>query len=101
MVDTCKSNATKHPGMLVVDARQQRRTRKQMEEDKAHTKAVATAAKDQASAERRAIITQVADIMDSVERDEEAILAHTNRPDLRNPSQSKHPAATQKITDLE
>lgn len=101
MVDTRKSNATKHPGMLVTEAKQQRRTRKQMEEDEARTKAVATAAKDQASAEHRAIITQVADIMDSVERDEEAILAHTNRPDLRNSSQSKHPAATQKIADLE
>ena len=101
MVDTRKSNATKHPGMLVAEAKQQRWTRKQMEKDKARTKAAAIAAKEQASAEHRAIITQVADIMDSVARVEEEIQAHTNRPDLRNFSKLKHPTVTQEITDLE
>jgi hypothetical protein len=98
IVGTRKSNATKRPGKLLADSKQQRRTRTQIEEDEARTKSEAVAAKEVANAKHRAIITHVADIEDSIERDEEAIRAYKNRPDLRN--SSKYPVA-EKITDLE
>jgi hypothetical protein len=50
VVSTHKSNATKHPGKTLADTKRQRWTRKQIDEDKAYTKALAAAAKELANA---------------------------------------------------
>ena len=98
VVGTHKSNATKHPSKVLADTKQQRWTRKQIDEDKACTKALATAAKELANAKYQATITQVTDIMDSVEQDKEAIQAYTTRLDLCKPL---YLAVAEKMTDLE
>lgn len=85
VIGTRKSNAAKHPGRLLTDIKQQRRTRTQIEEDEARRKAAAVAAEEDAKAKHQAIVTRVADIEDSMERDEEVIRAYSNRPDFRNP----------------
>jgi hypothetical protein len=98
VVGTRKSNAAKHPGRLLTDCKQKKRTRKQIQEDQARTRAAAIAAEEEANTRHQAAVTSVVDIEDSLERDEEMIRAYTSRPDLRNIS--KYPAAG-KITDLE
>jgi hypothetical protein len=98
VVGTRKSNATKHPGNLLTVGQQQRRTKGQMEEDEARTKAATVAAKEDTIAKHQAIINRVIDIEESTVRDEEAIQAYANRPDLRNSSKYPVPASG-KITD--
>jgi hypothetical protein len=98
VIGTCKSNAAKHPGRLLTDSRQQRWTRRQMEEDKARTKAAVIAAEEDANAKHQAIVKHVVDIEDSLEQDKEVIQTYTNRPNLRN--SSKYPVA-EKPADLE
>lgn len=103
VVDTRKSNATKHPGKLLESGKQKRRTRTQVEEDKARTKAVAITAENDANLKRLESVSQVADIMDSVDSEERAIQRYKNRPDLR-PGQSGHPSNSkhaEDITDVE
>ena len=73
VVGTRKSNATKHPGKLLTDSKQRRRSKAQIEEDETRTKAAAAAAKEEEDTRHRAILTSVIDIEDSMERHEEAI----------------------------
>jgi hypothetical protein len=71
-----------------------------MEADDARTKAAAAAAKVDAIAKHQAIINRVVDIEESSGRNEEALRAYTNRPDLRN--SSKYPVTvSEKTIDLE
>jgi len=100
VVDTRKSNATKHPGNLLMASKQQRQTKAQIEKDETRTKAAAIAAKEDAIAKHQAILKRVADIEESIGRDKEAIRAYANRPDRCNSSKYLM-AAGEKTTNLE
>lgn len=89
------SNANTHPGDVVLNARRAKRTTKEVEDKKAQAKAKATAAKQEGAAKRRAIISTIAALKATVERQEAAIRAYTNRPDLHDGSPN---AAQKKLT---
>jgi 3-hydroxy-3-methylglutaryl CoA synthase len=72
-VGTHKSNATTHPGKVLASSRKQRQTRRQMEENKGRTKATAIVVEENAILKCREVVSQVADTMDSLKRDEKAI----------------------------
>ena len=90
---TRRSNANAHPGDVVRKAQRNRRTKKEMEEDKAKAKAKSIAAKQEAAAKHHAVISTIAALKSSVEREEEAIRANGNRPDFRSCS----PNVTQRV----
>ncbi len=82
-VGTRASNAEAHPGRIVLETQQVRRTRKQVDEDEARRKAVAIATRKEAEARHQASIEKIALTEDSIEQDEEEIQRHSSRPDLR------------------
>ena len=89
---TRETNANTHPGYVVLNARRSKRTTKEVEDEKARAKAKRIAAKEDAAAKHRAVISTIAALQATVERQEAVIRAHTNRPDLHDGS----PDATQK-----
>ena len=78
-VTTRRSNAKSHPGQVVLDNQQKRRTKKQVQEAKAR----ARAAKDQEEARRRELPGRIAQLEDEIETEEQARHEHSMRPDLR------------------
>ena len=93
MVVTREANANCHPGDIVRRAQQNRRTKEEIEKEKANAKAKAIAARQEAATKHHAVISTIAALKSSVERQEEAIRANSNRPDLRYSS----PNGTQKV----
>jgi len=89
---TCEANANTHPGYIVLNARKSKHTTKEVKDEKAQARAKRIAAKQDAAAEHRAIISTIAALKATVKRQEAEIRAHTNRPDLHNGS----PDVTQK-----
>lgn len=85
-VTTRKSNANVHPGDIVRNAQQKKRTKKEIEDEKAKAKADSIAAREEAARKNHAVILNIARLKASVEREEGAIRAHTNRPDLYHSS---------------
>ena len=63
--------------------RKPRRTKKQIEDDRARAEAVAKAAEEEATAKYQSALTRVAELRAGVEADEQDIQVHTLRPDLR------------------
>lgn len=82
-VGTRALNVDAHPGRIVLENQQVRCTRKQVDEDKARTKAVAHATRKEATAKRQMAINQIATFEDSMEQDEEVFQMHSTRPDLQ------------------
>jgi hypothetical protein len=78
-VTTRRSNADVHPGRIVLDSQQARRTKKQVQEAKARAKAV----KDQEEARRLALPGHIAQLEDGIETEEQTRYKHSMRPDLR------------------
>jgi hypothetical protein len=85
-VTTRGANANAHPGDVVRKAQRNRRTKQEIEEDKAKAKAKSIAAKQEAATKHRAVISTIVALKSSVEREEEAIRKHASRPDLRDPN---------------
>jgi hypothetical protein len=84
VIGTRKTNSGVHPGAILQNTnRKPRRTRKQIEEDKARAAELAKAAKEEATAKYQSALTRVAELRAAVEMDEQDIHAHTLRPDLR------------------
>ena len=81
MVSTREKNANAHPGCIVLEGQQPRRTRKQIEDDKARSQA----AKSLNNAIRRSNHDCLKQMEDSMENEEEARFRHAMRPDLRHP----------------
>ena len=94
---TRKANANTHPGDVVLNARRSKRTTKEVEDEKAQAKAKAIAVKQEAAAKNHAVLSTIAALTATVERQEAEIRAHSNRPDLRNGS----PNATRKELTLD
>ena len=81
-VTTHKSNASVHPGDIVRKAQKKKHTKKEMEDNRAKAQAESLAAKQEAARKHHVVISTIASLKASVERDEEAVRAHANRPDL-------------------
>ena len=78
-VSTRKKNAEAHPGRIILASQQPRRTRRQIEEDDARSKAM----KDRVDALHREDLDRLAQMEDTMEGEEEARRLHAARPDLR------------------
>jgi hypothetical protein len=91
VIGTRKANVNVHPGAILQNDRQPRRTRKQIEEDKAVAAAKAMAKEEEAAAKYRSVLDRVAELGKAVEKDEQGIQAHTLRPDLGTGSLNAFP----------
>jgi len=77
-VTTRQSNATAHPGRILLENQQTRCTQKQVQEAKARAKA----AKNQEELRRLTIPGHIAQLEDELEIEEQAQREHSMRPDL-------------------
>ena len=84
---TRKSNADTHPGLP--DKPHVRRTSKQVQDDRAQAMAAAVAEKQNQEANRRAVLASLAQIEQSIQREEEQMRLHAHRPDLNVSNQSE------------
>jgi len=79
LMSTCKSNANAHPGRIVLESQTVRRTTKEIQEDKAHKAEAAIAQRE----EEESCNKRIAEVEDAIERNEDQLRTHANRPDLR------------------
>jgi len=84
VVGTRKTNATTRPGLIVLEGKQQRRTKEQIREDNALKKAENTTARMEAEASHHAMVSRIAQLENSIAQGEELVRGHAKRPDLRN-----------------
>jgi hypothetical protein len=82
-VVTCESNANAHPGHIIQKEQQKRHTQQEIADDKAKAKAMSITVKQEAARKHYTMIMNIAGLKASVEREEEAIRTHANRPDLQ------------------
>jgi hypothetical protein len=82
---TRKTNATTRPGDILLRNKQPRRTRQQIEVDQARAVAAAKAKREEAEANHRAMLGRIAELEDSMEREDAASRTHSIRPDLLQP----------------
>jgi hypothetical protein len=87
-VTTRKANATAHPGHIVLSSQTTRRSRQQIESDRAQAKAAAKAAKVQANVKHHAVLTRIAELEDELEEEDTTMHLHSARPDLEALSDS-------------
>lgn len=92
MVDTRRSNADAHPGLVLVNDRKKRRTKKQIKDDEARAKADAIANRAAIKAREREILARIVASEDTVQREDDALQAYATRPDLRHDSQESQPS---------
>lgn len=83
MVTTRKTNADAHPGRVVLDSQQTRRTKEQIKNDNTRVKATAQAKKEKAAEEYRAVVERISQLEDAVALAEKDSRTHAHRPDLR------------------
>ena len=78
-VSTRKANADVHPGRVVLNSQQTRRTKKQIEDDDAMDRSN----KEKATEKYRAVVDRIAELEDKVAMTEVDMRSHALRPDLR------------------
>jgi negative regulator of genetic competence, sporulation and motility len=81
---TRKANANTHPGRILLETQQPRRSKKQVEEDTDRARAAAIAEKEEKEANRRTVLATIADMEDIIEKSELDLRNHTTRPDLQH-----------------
>jgi hypothetical protein len=81
VIGTRKTNANAHPGRILLGSQLPRRTRKQIEEDKARKDAEAMAASEDAKAKHDAIVMRIAQLEAEQGQQEDNIQRHSQRPD--------------------
>ncbi len=81
-VTTRKTNAEVHPGRVLIESQQPRRTKKQIEEDDARASAAAQDREVKATAKLRAVAECIAYLEDMVALAEMDSQTHAQRPDL-------------------
>ena len=81
-IGTRKANAHAHPGRIVLESQQPRRTRNQIEEDTSRAKAAAVAERVEKEANRLSVLSAIAEIENTIEKNKEQVRVHTTRPDL-------------------
>jgi hypothetical protein len=82
---TRKTNATTRPGEIVLQSKQPRRTREQIQADESRVAAVARATREEAAANHSLIVNRIAQLEDSIEEEEATLRMHSIRPDLLQP----------------
>ncbi len=82
-VTTRKANADVHPGRVITEGQQPRRSKKQIEDDNARVRAAAHASREEAAAKYRAAVERIALLEDAVAIAEKDAWTHAHRPDLR------------------
>jgi hypothetical protein len=87
-VVTRETNANAHPGHIVQKVQRKKRTKQEIADDKAKAQAKSIAAKQEAARKHHDMISTIAGLKATVEREEQAIRAHANRPDLQYSSPS-------------
>jgi len=78
-MSTRKSNANAHPGRVVLESQTVRRTTKEIQEDKACKAEAAIAQREEEESRNK----HIAEVEDAIERNEDQLHTHANRPDLR------------------
>jgi hypothetical protein len=89
-VSTRRANADVHPGQVLLDSQQTRRTKKQIEADDTLARAAANASKEKATAKYRAMVERIAQLEDAAALVEKDKQTHANRPDLRREAPGSH-----------
>lgn len=79
-----RSNANNHPGQVILDATQKRRTPAQVQADKAVQEAAAAAAVLATVTAHREQVKRVAKFEDKLRTEDEQNKLHAARPDLRH-----------------
>ena len=83
VIGTRKTNSSVHPGAILQNPRKPRRSKKQMEEDKARKAALTAAAEVDTATKYQSTLARIAELQAIVENNEQDVRAHTLRPDLR------------------
>ena len=83
VIGTCKTNSDVHPGEILQNSCKPRRTRKQIEEDKAQAAASASMAEQEVAVKYQSTLAHIAELQGAVETNEHDVWANTLRPDLR------------------
>jgi hypothetical protein len=81
-ISTRKTNADVHPGRIVLENQQSRRTKRQVEEDNMRAKAAAIVEREEKEANHLSVLTTIAEIEDTIEKTEAQLRMNTTRPDL-------------------
>jgi hypothetical protein len=81
-ISTCKTNVDIHPGRIVLESQQVRRTKRQVEEDNMRAKAAAITEREENEANHRLVLTTIAEIEDTIEETEEQLRMNSTRLDL-------------------
>ena len=83
-VSTRKANASVHPGQILLNSQQTRRTKQQVEDDNAMAKAAAHASQERAAEKHHTVVECIAQLEDEVALVEKDMQTYANRPDLQN-----------------
>ncbi|KAI0291178.1 hypothetical protein B0F90DRAFT_1671639 [Multifurca ochricompacta] len=89
-ITTRKANAKAHPGHIIVNSQQKRRTSRQVAEDKAKSKGEEATAREMEATQHRAVVNRIANIEDRIQLAEFSAQKHAARPDLA-PSAEYYP----------
>ena len=81
-ITTHKTNTDVHPGRIVLENQQARRTKRQVEEDTMRAKAAAIVEREEKEANHCSVLTTIAGIEDTIEKTEEQLRMNSTRPDL-------------------
>ena len=89
-ISTRKANANAHPGRIILETQQSRRTKKQVEEDTSRAREAAIAEREEKEVNRRTVLATIADMEDTIEQSEFQLRNHTTRPDLHPDREHSH-----------
>jgi hypothetical protein len=77
-ISTHKTHVSAHPSHIVLESQQARHTKKQVKEDKSWAKAAAI----EKEVNQLSVLSTIVELEDTIEKNEEQVCVHTNRPDL-------------------
>ncbi|KAI0290097.1 hypothetical protein B0F90DRAFT_1672147 [Multifurca ochricompacta] len=93
-ITTRKANSKAHPGHIIINSQQKRRTARQVAEDKAKSKEEEATAREIEATQHRAVVNRIANIEDRIQLAELSVQKHAARPDLA-PSTKYYPLQTE------
>jgi hypothetical protein len=83
-ITTRKKNAEAHPGKIILDTQQKRRTPQQAAKDRMLAEAEAAASIEKANATLEAIVSRIDELEDEFQQESQLAQKHAARPDLRH-----------------
>jgi hypothetical protein len=93
---TWKKNAEAHPGKIILDAQQKRRTPQQAAEDRMLAEAAAASTAEDANTKLKAVVSRINELEEELQQGSQLAQEHAARPDLRH-SASGQSTAVQKF----